>query len=87
MSGGGPAAHQRVGGPGGVSAPGSLQAAAAGAQPPGGPATHPHQREPGRRALQPEGRLKEDPLQTNLSGPREEFNRPSAGTQLRVFKH
>lgn len=73
MSGGGSAAHQRVGGPGGVSASGSLQVTAAGAEPPGSPAAYPHQREPGRRAVQPEGRLKED-LQTISSEPREKHN-------------
>lgn len=59
MSGGGSAARQRVGGPGGVSAAGSLQVTAAGAQSPGSPAACPAQREPGRRALCPEGGLKD----------------------------
>lgn len=62
VSGGGSAAHQRVGGPGGVSASGSLQVTAAGAQPPGSPAAGPPQREPGWRALRPEVRVKEDPV-------------------------
>lgn len=61
VSCGGSAAHQRVGGPGRVSASGRLQAAAAGAEPPGSPAACPAQRQPGRRALRPEGRLKERP--------------------------
>lgn len=63
VSGGGSAAHQCVRGSGGVSASGSLQVTAAGAQSPGGPAACPAQRQPGRRALRPEGRLKEEPLQ------------------------
>jgi len=57
VSGGGSAARQRVRGPGGESASGSLQAAAAGAQPPGSPAARPPQRQPGRRPVRPEGRL------------------------------
>lgn len=62
MPGGGAAAHQRVRGSGGVSASGGLQAAAAGAQSPGGPAAGPTQRKPGRRALRPEGRLRDKPV-------------------------
>lgn len=61
VPGGGPAAHQRFGGPGRVSAPGGLQAAAAGAQPPGSAAASAPQRQPGRRALRPEGGLRAHP--------------------------
>ncbi len=55
VSGGGSAAHQCVGGSGSVSASGSLQVAAAGAQPPGSPAASAAERQPGRRTLCPEG--------------------------------
>ena len=58
MPGGGPAAGRCVRGPCGMPAPGGLQAAAAGAEPPGSPAAGPPQRQPGRRALCPEGRLR-----------------------------
>jgi len=55
VSGGGLAARQRVGGPGHVPASGGLSPAPAGAQPPGGAAARPPQRQPGRRSLRAQG--------------------------------
>ena len=58
VSCGGAAAHQRVRGPGCLSASGGLSPPAAGAQPPGPTAACEAQRQPGWRALCPQGGLR-----------------------------
>lgn len=55
VPGGGAAANHCVRGSGCVPPPGGLQAAAAGVKPPGGAAEGAPQRQPGRRAVRPQG--------------------------------